>query len=435
MAIVAVAPAAAQDAAAGLTLERAIETALANNHQLAASEAGVRRAEAELETAKSARRPRVDLQEVVSRTTNPVMVFSNLLRQETFGPENFDPARLNEPEALTNFGSRLTVEQPIWTGGKIGSGIDAAEQAATARSEGHARARQQVVHGVIEAYTGAVLAERHLQVAKQALETATAHVKLVRDLFEGGMVVESDLLQSQVRESEVQEMLARAESQRATALAGLNMAMGLPQGQPVSLPESIELNERAPDAPLDALVEEALRRRPDLGAADARLRAAQSMIRSAKAGARPEIGVQGSYEANAETFIGADGTNWSVMVAAKLPLFDGFETRSRVRAARAGVDAAREQRAQLSQAVELQVRRAYHDLEAAHKRLDQARRAVELARESLRIVEDRYKEGLTTMVELLDAETSLTRARTRRVAARRDVLTSQATLDLALGRL
>jgi outer membrane protein TolC len=429
-------PAGAQEPPAdALTLQGAIEIALDNNHRLAASEAGVRKAEARLGGAKSARLPRVDLHEIVSRTTNPVMVFGNLLRQEEFGPENFDPARLNEPDALTNFASRLTVEQPVWTFGKIEGGVDAAESAAKAASTGHERARQQVVHGVMEAYTGAVLADRHLQVAREALGTAKAHVELVRDLYEGGMVVESDLLQAQVRESEVEEMVARAESARATAIAGLNLAMGVPLGQPVVLPETIDVEAAAAGRSLDVLVSEALEQRPDLASAEAGTEAAKAMARSARAGFWPDVGVQGAYEANAESFFGTNGTNWSVIVAATIPLFDGFETRSKVRAARAEVDAASEQTALLRQQIELDVRRAYHDLRAATKRLAQARRAVDLAEASLRIVEDRYKEGLTTMVELLDAETALTRARTRRVAARRDVLLSRATLDLAVGRL
>ena len=78
---------------------------------------------------------------------------------------------------------------------------------------------------------------------------------------------------------------------------------------------------------------------------------------------------------------------------------------------------------------------AFHDLRASRKRLEQATQATELAAESLRTVRDRYGEGLTTFVELLDVETALTRARTRTIAARRDVLLSKANLDLAVGRL
>jgi outer membrane protein len=89
----------------------------------------------------------------------------------------------------------------------------------------------------------------------------------------------------------------------------------------------------------------------------------------------------------------------------------------------------------LGRVVDLDTRRAWHDVRAARQSLEQSRRAVALAGESLRIVQDRYREGLTTLVELLDAETALTRARTREVASRRDLLLSQAGLKLAVGRL
>jgi outer membrane protein TolC len=85
--------------------------------------------------------------------------------------------------------------------------------------------------------------------------------------------------------------------------------------------------------------------------------------------------------------------------------------------------------------VALEVRQAFSELRAAGQRLEQSAQSVGLARRSLTIVEDRYKEGLTTLPELLDAETALTTARLREVAARRDVLLARASLDLATGEL
>jgi outer membrane protein TolC len=149
----------------------------------------------------------------------------------------------------------------------------------------------------------------------------------------------------------------------------------------------------------------------------------------------PEIGLAGAYEANAEDFFGTDGTNWSVMVAARFTAFDGKGRSARLRHARHEERRASSMREMLSQSVGLEVRKAYYNLQAASKRLEQATRAVEMSKESLRIVTDRYKEGLTTVVELLDAETALTRARTREVGARRDMLLGRASLDLAVGRL
>jgi outer membrane protein len=124
-----------------------------------------------------------------------------------------------------------------------------------------------------------------------------------------------------------------------------------------------------------------------------------------------------------------------VVVAARFTAFDGNGTRARIRAARERHNQARLMNEFLARSVGLEVRRVFHDLQAANKRLEQTVRAVEMSRESLRIVTDRYREGLTTLVELLEAETALTHARSREVAARRDMLLGEASLDLAVGRL
>jgi outer membrane protein TolC len=422
-------------AAAGvLDLPTAVETAIENNHVLGAADAELRAAEAAVLEAASSRMPRVELSETFLRTTNPVYVFGNLLGQESFGPENFDPAFLNEPDALNNWNTKLTVTQPVWTGGRIRGGIDASRLARETARAARERTRQEVVHRVIETYTGAVLANHHLQVAREALETTRAHVKIVSDMFEAGLVVESDLLQARVRESEIEEMVIRAGSAVEIARAALNLAMGRDLDVPIELPETLEPRPEG-DQTLESLVEQAVASRPDLEAAESRARTAERMIRIQKAGYLPEVGLVGSYEANAEDFVGGDGTNWSVMAAARFTVFDGRATRARVRQARERHDGARRMNEFLRHAVGLEVRQAWYEVQAARKRLEQTVRAVEMSGESLRIVEDRYREGLVTLVELLEAENALTRARTREVAARRDLLTGQATLDLAVGRL
>jgi outer membrane protein TolC len=251
-------PAVAADPAPGaalpappLTLDEAGATALEQNPLLRAADAGVGAAEAQLDEARSYRLPRTQLSEFASRSTNPVMVFSDLLTQERFGPANFDPAFLNEPPPTNNWNTKLAVMQPIWTGGKIAGGVAAAEMGAAAAAADRDSARQQVSEKVIEAYSGAVLAESYRRVAGEALETARAHVKLVKDMVETGMVVRSDLLQAEVKELEAKDMLIRAESQAAVARAGLNMAMGRPLGTPATLPETVDiptLTERDLDA-------------------------------------------------------------------------------------------------------------------------------------------------------------------------------------------
>lgn len=429
------APSPAQEPAPeALSLSRAIEVALERNHQLGAANAAVGVADARIEEARSYWLPRVEISETLTYTTNPVYVFGNLLGQEAFGPANFDTAYLNEPDPLSNFNTRLTVAQPIWTGGKLTHSRDAATLARDAAAASRDRTRQEVVRQVVDAYTGAVLAEAYLQVAREARDTARAHVGLVENLREGGLVVASDLLQARVRESEVEEMVLQAESAVATARAGLNLTMGLGPSERQVLPPSLEVPPRAGEE-LAALVAEALERRPDLAAATTGVQAASEGSAAAKAGLYPEIGFWGAYEANEENYPGAQGTNWTLMATARFTLFDGSGVRARVRQADEDRRRAEEQAALLRQAVEMDVIRAFHDLRAAEGRLEEARRSVEFGREGLRIIEDRYREGLTTLVELLDAETALTRARAREVGAHRDLLLSRAGLDLAVGRL
>jgi outer membrane protein TolC len=420
-----------------LTLEQAIGVALEGNRQLAIATDGVAVAAGSMNEARSQKLPRVDLIENVSWTTNPVYVFGNLLGQESFTVQNFDIDFLNRPDALTNFQTQLMVSQPVYTGGKIRSGITAARAGKAAADSERERTRQEVVHQVLDSYTGAVLAQRHLDVAREALRTSKAHVDLVADMHEAGLVVESDLLQVRVRNTEIEEMVIRAESGVAISMAGLNMVLGEPMDRWYELttmckPDACNVDD---PAALQKLLQEARDNRPDLKASRQREDAVSAMVRQARSGHKPEVGVTGWFEANAEDFIGADGSNWSVMAHARFRLYSGRAVRSRIAKSEAERSMAQNASRLLEQAVELEVRTAFHDLRAARKRIEQTVLAVQLAGTSLDIVEDRYREGLATLVELMEAETALTSARTREVQARRDLLLADATLKLAIGRL
>jgi outer membrane protein TolC len=140
------------------------------------------------------------------------------------------------------------------------------------------------------------------------------------------------------------------------------------------------------------------------------------------------------YEASHGRYPGAAGTNWTVMASLSFNVSDGGATRARVRRGLAEAAAREAMQGQLQEEIGLQVRRAWTDRTAASQRLVHAEAATALAGESLKIVEDRYQEGLAPLVELLDAETARTRARTRAVQALRDLVVATSALDVAVGR-
>ncbi len=431
-------PAAAETPAV-LTLERAIEIALEGNRELRAAQARFGAAAAGVDEAQLMRLPRLALDGSYQRTDNPVLVFSNLLGQSNFQAQNFALDTLNEPDPLDNWKARVSLSQAVWTWGRLSGAVDTAGLERDAAESDREAARQRVIHQVIQSYTGAVLARSELEVTRESLATARAHVELVGDLRRGGLVVESDLLQAEVRGSEVRELTIRAESGAEVAAAALNLALGRDLDTPLALPADLPLGAAHSDEPgdddLTRLVERAWDQRPDLRAAHDRHAAGERVERIERAARRPEVGLGASYEMNAEDFFGADGDNWALTVGLSFDLFDGHRARARQRRAAEQTREAEERTELLAQSVSLEVRRAYFERRAARQRLEQAGKGVTLAERSLEIIADRYREGLTILPELLDAETALTRARLRRIAAQRDVLLARATLDLAIGDL
>lgn len=415
-----------------LTLDDAVATAIAQNPALAAADAASRAAEQTVRESRAMRWPTLEVTTDASRSTNPVVVFGQLLSQERFSQANFDVGFLNEPDALDNVRGMVSVSQPIWTGGRIAAGISGAENQSTAASAARERALQELVYRVTDRYTGAVVAAQAVAVRQEGLDAARKNVALTQDLFDGGLVVESDLLQARVRESEAESALADARRNADVARAALNLELGRALDTPYRLPDELEVPDPV-DAELATLVARASDRRPDLMAARAQVEAARAGVNGAKGGRLPKIGWSGSYEADAERLSDDPGTNWTVGVGLRWTLFDGFATGARIARSEALLEQA-ERNVELAQrGVALEVESALRGVDTARLRWQEAQRSVDLAQRSAAIVRDRYKEGLTTVVELLQAETLATGSRVRELQARRDLAVARAGLTLAVG--
>jgi len=416
-----------------LTLEQAVFAALQTDGRLAVAGAAIDEAAADAQQAGANRMPRVEFAYLFQRTNNPVFVFGNLLRQGNFTVDNFDIDALNNPDALSNFTPQISIVQPLWTGGRIARREEAAVLGIEAAGLQQERTRQLVVFETVAAYSGAVLATRHLAVAEEALSTAVAHVDLAERLRDGGLVVDSDVLQAQVRASEAREALVRARSGLAVATSALNFMIGNELSAVVTLPDDLDEMDVV-DAELEPLVSQALATRPDLRAMTAQEQAVAKNIEADEAAFKPEFGLQGFAESNSASMFGHQSANWGVTVGAKFTIFEGKGRSAVVDKAMAQKRQVQFRAARLRRAIALEVTQAFYDVRAAAERVTQAETAIQLARENQRIVENRYREGLSTSVELLDAQTALTRAQTRAVGARRDLMLGRAAIDLAVGQ-
>lgn len=417
-----------------LTLRDAVAIALQQNPALQAASEETVAAEAHLAQARAAGYPRMDFSQVFTRGNNPVYVFGTLLTQRQFTAANFALPGLNAPAPLDNFQTRFDGQWLFFDSFQSRHRTRAAQQMKTAADFQTEQERQNLIFRIVQAYYGVVVARENLAAAAEALHTAQASEKRVRDLVDAGLVVPSDLLSAQVFRAQMEERYIRTENQLQLARMTLANEMGIsldtwpepsePLTEPAPMEFAMELWERA-----------ALSERPALRAAELRRQAAGSNTRVVQADFGPKLGLQASFERDAETLGGPSGTNWVAGVRLDLNLFSGGADRARLAEARARERQTERQLEAFRSSVQLEVRRAYLEAKAAEKRAATARGAAEQARESLRIIQNRYEAGLTDITDLLRAQTAQLEARTAWLAALYDWHVARAALERAAGRL
>ncbi len=412
----------------------AVRIATAAHPMNAAADFEVAAAEADRDLARTAFIPRVDLQADWVRSTNPTFVFASKLGQEIFGLADFDPARLNDPDPFTNAATRLVLSQNVWDAGMGSLRRDAAGLGLEVASAGRTRVRDQIAFGALQAFWDAVLADQMRDVARRAEGAAQANADLSREQVDAGFAVPSDRMAAEVRLAEVRAMRIRAEQMVLVARAALRRALGVTEPErdfDLVIPETALL---PPEGKLADRIVEALAARPDLRAIDRRIEQAEVAEEMSRHLRYPTVGLGAQYEWNDNYPLGNSGSNWTVGLALRVPVWDGLETRARIARSSADLQRARAMRQAMADGIRLEVSSAWADQAAADERLLVARGAEDLAREALRIVRERYAEGMAVMVELLSSEVALTQAEASHVDARRSVALARAAVDLATGR-
>lgn len=417
-----------------LTLKQAVSIALQNNASYRAIQQGRDAAKTKISQARSNYLPQVNFDETFTRGNNPVYVFGNLLMQRQFGPENFNLTSLNRPDALDNFQARLSLQQVVYDAGKIRGYVGQAKLGEEVAQKDVERTKQELIFRVVKAYTLHLLARSGQQVAEDAVKTAAAAQVRADSMFHSGMIVESDKLAAQVFRSRMEETLLQARNQVALSKAALNFELGLPVDAPTEV--SSDLTEAQFDAPAQAsLLQQALEQRPDYLQTLLMKDIAQKGVTVARSEFLPQVGLFGSWESDTQTFSQRGGNNWIIGAQLHINLFHGRGDQARLEEAKAILERSASMNVFMGSAVKLQVKQASLDLETSRQRIEVTQSATGQAEESLRITQNRYGAGLTTITDLLRAQTDLTQARTAHLQALFDHRIAKANLDLAAGTL
>jgi outer membrane protein len=416
-----------------LSLSEAIQTALAHNPLINEVQAQVDISAERMVEARSGFMPRIDASGAYQRTTNPAQAFAAKLNQGMFTQKDFDIDRLNNPAAVDNYAGKLTAVWPLYDSGQTWYGMRQAEVRSEETGLEMTRMRQQVIAQTVTGYVGMLMARENLIIVEQSLATARAHQKMVASRYASGFVVKSDLLRTQVHIANLEQQRLQAASQVEIARAGLNAAMGVEIDSRFDLSDSLE-DKGAITAPMEQWIEIAMDQRADLKQIDLQLSAAEEEIKKSRAAYLPSLNLAGNYEVDTERF-DESGDSYTVGAIVTLNLFSGNLTSAKVREAQAAQRQIQALRRNLKQRVLVETRQAYLQADNAWRRIEVARAAVVQAEEALRIVGNRYKNGLFTVVDLLNSELAMLQARTNQLQAVHDYMVAKVSLMLAAGNL
>jgi outer membrane protein TolC len=425
-----------------LTLGECVDIALTSSPDVLAAGERVEQARAAVEQARSGFFPRLSLRETLVRTDFAPMVFSNQLAQGNLTgsfpavpPPGFDPfAQFNEPGPLTNWNTQLLLELPLFRGGGTYYGYRAAGASLDAAELALRTVHNDLAFGVSAAYYEILKTQLSIRIAEESVRQLRSHLDVATARVEAETALKSDMLRVAVRLSEAEEGLERARHNIERARSRLNLALGRPVNT------TLDLMEPPTDTPdrntqmLEDLMALARLKRPEIEGMDYNVAALDDAVRVARAGYYPRVDAFAHYDIDTEDFSDT-GESWTIGVGASVSIFDGFLTRSMVRAAQARLREAEEGQRQLLLRIDMEVKDAYLAKSEAARRIEVLRDSVAEAEETARIVSERYAEGLALVTELLDAEVALTNVRLHLLSARYDRLVAGAALDRSVGAI
>ncbi len=388
-----------------MSIINAVRTALADNHEIKALQSAAQAREKDIGIARSYLLPKLSLEERYLRTTHPGYAFMSKLNQERIGEQDFIPDRLNHPDAVNDFQSSLTFEQPLFVK-KAYIGIDMSKTEAQAKREELIRKQEDVAFQVIRASLTIMSLKEYVQAILQGVEDAREHKRVADLRYKNELGQYADSLRTSTAFMEARQKKNIADKNLSLAKRGLGLLL--------ATTESIDVEDTAINFPLHDLsvYSKTADSRSDLRAAQLRHDNAKQTIRMAEAGYFPYVGVGGTYQLNDHNHpFGAEGTNWQVMAFLRWDLFDGAKREYERAKAKHLATQAREEISAMKKGVSYRIYEAYLNVEEAFKNIELAGETLKTAEEGTRLLRMRYENGFSPLADLLNSQSSLEQAR------------------------
>jgi outer membrane protein len=335
-----------------------------------------------------------------------------------------------------NYAFGTTLEQPLFTGGLNLANYRSAKLGVDLSKTSLETAKRDLVLQVRVGYFTILRAEKFLGVAEQQVKQFEAQLEVTKAFFDVGIVAKNDVLLAEVNLANARQSLVKAANDVVATKASFNILLRREVNTPFEVLDI--LSYKAFPLSFEQSLEEALRLRPEVKAAQLTIDQAKENVKIARSGFFPMISLAGNYSRSSdELALGGDNKSdsWTIQALATFTLWNWGNTAFKVGENKVKVTQAEDSKNQIMDSIIIEVKDDYLNMQVAEKNISTAEKAIEQAEENLRMNEERYKYQVATQTDVINAVTLLAQARVNYYGALSDFNVAKAQLDRAMGRI
>ncbi len=335
----------------------------------------------------------------------------------------------------------ITASQTVYAGGGLNSTIASSKLAREAAVLDLQSTINDALLAVRTAFYNVILAREKITVQEKNLVLLQEQLKTTTDRYDAGTVSSFEKLRAEVAVANAKVPLITAKNDYRLAIESLRQALGFTTNKQDSLrkiPDFVGTLDYTPvNFDLQAAFDAAHANRPDLQRLAKLVESREKSVTAAKAGYYPTVSAIGGWQrakSPSLLFKAAPASEWVAGLQSQWNIFDGRATAGRVVQARSGLEQTKLTLIEAQLAAEVDVRRAFSNWQQATELADASKKVVEQAEEAVRLANARYNAGTATQLDLLQAQTDLTTARTNQIQAYYNYTVAVASLRKAMGQ-
>ena len=389
----------AQENVQQLVLEEAIRKSMEQNRQISLARSDEKIADARYKQTEAFWLPQVNLSYSGYTTNQPLNAFGFKLQQAQVQQADFNPSVLNGPGATSNVMTQLSVQQPL-----VNTDLSYLRKAALRQSEVYTYQTQRTSEAVVMQVTNTYLQLEYsyevVKVLVEALKTVQEIHRFTNDRYQQGLMQRSDLLNVEVQVKTAETNLAEAKSQITEISDQLNLLMNTPNGTVyTTVPVLLQIPQTGSDT--------VSANRADIKAMMTAVDAYDLSIKSTKMQLMPRLNGFANYQLNDKKMFGFGANAYMAGFQLSWDIFKGNQVKNKTAAQVLEKNKLLEQVQEQMEKSTVEIRKTKTQLANSRYRIEQQTKAVEQATESLRIVQNRYSQGLVNTTDVLMAQTQL----------------------------